>query len=110
MNAMDFYWMMLIIFVPLSILQLRLSLFPDAKGSIVRVHDYVSCYECGTLKRKIGHSSIDVTVKLDDGGEVEAIVSPCNICMERFTTGSRVAVNKINGTYQVHPLIWGDAR
>ncbi|MDY6966575.1 MAG: hypothetical protein SVM80_11540 [Halobacteriota archaeon] len=118
-NTMTFYLLMLVATLPLFAFQLKLSMFPEARGSIVKFDSVAACFErCGMvddnmeldlddIKRRSGKMSVGVRVRLEDGNEVEAIVSPCNICLEKLTVGSKVAINKINGEYQVHPLMWG---
>ncbi len=120
-SSMDFYWLMLLACLPIFAFQIKLSLFPEAKGNIVKFDSVATCFEkCGNIgedmeidiadiEKRSGRMSVGVTIRLDDGREVEAIVSPCNVCMEKFTIGTKVAVNMVNGEYQVHPLIWGGA-
>ncbi len=117
LTMMTVYWLMLIACLPLFIFQLKLSMFPQAKGRIVDFDSVAICLgKCGDmtdrvidtteLKEKKGRLSVGVKVMLDDGQEIEAITSPCTICMEKFRIGTKVAINKINGEYQVHPLMW----
>lgn len=120
LSAMTFYWLMFALCLPIFVFQLKLSMFPQAKGSITGFDSVAICLgKCGDikdmkdtvidtsdLKEKTGRLSVGVKVMLDSGEEIEAITSPCTICMERFRIGTRVAINKINGKYQVHPLIW----
>ncbi|MDY6930567.1 MAG: hypothetical protein SVJ22_01440 [Halobacteriota archaeon] len=120
-STMDFYIIMLLACLPIFAYQIKLSLFPEAKGNIVKFDSVATCFErCGNisedmdidiadLEKRSGRMSVGVTVKLENGKVVEAIVSPCNICMEKFTIGTKVAVNMVNGEYQVHPLMWGGA-
>lgn len=120
LNMMTLYWLMLIACLPIFIFQLKLSAFPQNKGNIVGFDSVAICLgKCGDikemegmvidpadLKEKAGRLHVGVKVMLDSGEEIEAITSPCTICMERFRIGTKVAINKINGQYQVHPLIW----
>ncbi len=80
-------------------LQIKMMLFPQYKGEIVEFENIIDadCKTCNS--RTKGKMSLPIKVKTDDGEIIEAEVSCCTVCIEKFKVGSRVGVTKIGNRY-----------
>lgn len=128
MENMAVYAFILALTAPLLALQVKMMVWPDHVGWVKRIDSPMHCVgdhcktcgscpnsttdftrsedeELASFSDKVAKMGIDVTVELEDGSELAAEVSCCNICIEKIGVGSRVAISKIGSRYQVHPYI-----
>jgi hypothetical protein len=79
-------------------MQIKMMLFPQYKGEIIEFEDIVDS-NCNACNRNKGRMSLPVKVKTDEGEIIEAEISCCTVCIEKFKVGSRVGVTKIGNRY-----------
>jgi hypothetical protein len=79
-------------------MQIKMMLFPQYKGEIIEFEDIID-KDCKACNRNKGKMSLPIKVKTDSGEIIEAEISCCTVCIEKFKVGSRVGVTKIGNRY-----------
>lgn len=99
------YILLLVVGGILFLIQFKYMFFPTWKGKIVEFEDLSedACNSCKSTK--LGRTSLNIKVQKDDGGILDAEISPCTICLNKLHTGSIVGVSKIGSRQVAQPVI-----
>jgi hypothetical protein len=88
----------------LFLVQFKYMFFPTWKGKIIEFQD-LNADNCKSCKNsKLGKSSLDIKVRTEDGKIIDAEISPCTICLNKLSLGSRVGVSKIGARNVAQPV------
>ena len=77
------------------VMQLRMMFFPQVKGEIIEFESIFNKDCKGCRGTRGGKTSYPIKVKTDEGQIISAEISPCTVCIEKISVGTRIGVTKV---------------